>query len=191
LNRLRAPPGAAERRVDARLEHEQRVRLRDVVVGAELEAEELVLLGRSRRQEDHGPLEAAIAQRLAHLVAVHPVRAVGSLVQHDVEDRDVGWETLDDLERGLAAASALHVKSFPLEEFHEGREDLFLVLDKKDSRHPWFSAELGGWAGKVSVNVLPFPSSERTAMSPPWARMMYRAIVRPMPVPFRFLAFES
>src|SRR4030095_11537357 len=156
-----------------------------------LEPQELVLFGRSRRQEDHGPFEAAIAQRLADLVAVHSVRAVRSFVQHDVEDRDVGWEALDDLERRLAAARALDVQSFPLEELHEGREDLFLVLDKKDSRHPWFSAELGGWAGKVSVNVLPFPSSERTAMSPPWSRMMYRAIVRPRPVPLRFLAFES
>src|SRR6516225_5510424 len=75
--------GAAQERLDAREQLGERERLGEVVVGAELEAEDAVELGRLRSQHQDRRRAAARAQRLRHLETVEPRH-------HEVEDEQVG-----------------------------------------------------------------------------------------------------
>ena len=77
--------GAAQHRAHARQQLGDRKRLGDVVVGAQLEAEHLVGLGRARRQHHDRRRDRPRAQLAAHVEAV-------LLRQHHVEDHQVRRE---------------------------------------------------------------------------------------------------
>ena len=181
------PAHPSEARLHPGLELQQGEGLGEVVVRAELEADQLVLLAGARGDEDDGPVEAALPQRLADLVAVHGVLAGGALVQHHVEDGDVGGDLLGEGERIGAGAGAVGLEALLGEVLDQGLEDLVLVFDKQDAGHQRApgeggerisrpprarGADSGGRRGKRSRKVEPLPGREETLTSPPCDRMM-------------------
>ena len=121
----RAMPAAAQRRLHAAAELAQRERLGDVVVGAELEAEDLVdLLGlRGEHDDRHG---AARAQAPAHLEAVEPGH---HHVEHDEVER-----RLAEARQRLPAVDRLHdLVAVLAQRVAEQRLDRLLVVDEQDA----------------------------------------------------------
>ena len=122
-------PGAAQRGLHPRAELAHRERLGDVVVRAELEAEDLVdLLGLGREHDDRHGL-ALGAQAPADLEAVHAR-------QHHVEDDQVEDLLVEARERFSAVRRLHHFVPIALE--REGKKclDRLLVVDEKDSGSP-------------------------------------------------------
>jgi hypothetical protein len=119
-------PGAPQRRLHARAELAHRERLGDVVVGAELEPEDLVdLLGLGREHDDRD--RRAGPQAAAHLEAVHPGH-------HHVEHDEVEGLLGEAVQR-LAAVGRLHdVVAVPLQRERQQRLDRLLVVDEQDAR---------------------------------------------------------
>ena len=121
---LRALLGAAEDRLDPRGELARRERLRDVVVGAELEADDPVGLLVAGGQHDHRHGRA-----LAHLAAdVEPVHPGQADVEHDDADRVA--RQLD--ERVLAARDPDDRVAVALEVGAHEPGDRVVVLDEED-----------------------------------------------------------
>ena len=101
-----------------------RERLVDVVVGAHLEAEQLVDLLVLGGQEDHGHV-GLLAQPAQQLHAVH--------ARHlDVEDGEVGGLLGQRLERGGARRVGAHLVAFRLQRHAERGQDIALVIDQND-----------------------------------------------------------
>ena len=117
---------AAQERPDAAPELPDRERLRDVVVGAELEPEHLVELVVAGREHDdrHGALGA---QALADLEPVE-------LREHDVEDDEVDGLLAEALERLLAVARRHDAEAVALERIGQKLLDGLLVVDEEDGR---------------------------------------------------------
>ena len=80
-HRRRAP---AEQRLDAREQFRHLERLDEVVVGAELQADDAIHDLAARRQHQDRRLDAALPQRPADVEAA-------AAWQHDVEQDDVEW----------------------------------------------------------------------------------------------------
>ena len=140
---------APQRRLHARAELAHRERLGDVVVGAELEPEDLVdLLGLGGEHDDRHGL-ALGAQAPADLQAVH---ARQHHVQHDeIED------LLVEARERLAAVGGLHdFVAVALQREGEQRLDRLLVVDEQDARgavcHDLSNAE-DSWAIPSTVPV--------------------------------------
>src|SRR5947208_1402057 len=126
LERLGARhPRAAQGGPHARPELAQRERLGDVVVGAELEAEDLVdLLGLRREHDDRDG--RARAQPPAHLEPVH-------LAHHHVEHDEVQGRLGEALQRLPAVVGAYDLVAVLLEREAEQRLDRLLVVDEEDA----------------------------------------------------------
>ncbi len=123
LLRTRAP----QHGVHARQHLAWRERLRDVVVGAPLEAEELVHLGAARREEQHRRvarrgLGAHLAQ---HLEAVQAG-------EEEVEEHEVRMRCEDPLEPLLAVLGEQHAVALLLEVVAQQFADFALVVDDED-----------------------------------------------------------
>src|SRR3954447_21347429 len=119
-------PRAAQRGPDARAELPQRERLGDVVVGAELEAEDLVdLLGLRGEHDDRDG--RARAQPPADLEPVE-------LGHHHVEDDEVERALAEALERLAAVGRPDDVVAVLLQGEAEQRLDRLLVVDEEDAR---------------------------------------------------------
>jgi hypothetical protein len=125
---LAARCGDAARRRSARCGSKlaDRERLRDVVVGAELEAEHLVELLAARGQHDDRDV-ALTAKSLADL---EPVEAG----KHDVEHDEVDVVLLELPERLFAVARLDDRVAVPLERIRQKRLDRLLVVDEQDGR---------------------------------------------------------
>ena len=124
----RVAPGharAAQRGLDAAAELAQRERLGDVVVGAELEAEDLVdLLGLGREHDDRDG--AARPQAPADLEPVEPRH-------HHVEHDEVEGRLAEARQR-LAAVDRLHdLVAVLAQRIAEQRLDRLLVVDQQDA----------------------------------------------------------
>ena len=118
--------GAPQRGLHPRAELAHRERLGDVVVGAELEPEDLVdLLALGAEHDDRDPL-ALRAQAPADLEAVH-------LRQHHVEHDEVE-RLLGEAGEGLAAVGRVHdLVAVALQREGEQRLDRLLVVDEEDA----------------------------------------------------------
>ena len=88
---------AAQQRVDAREQLEQAKRLGDVVVGAEMKAEHFVGLFAARAEDEHWRVDAILAQRAQHAIAVHAR-------QHEVEHDQIGRDRTREREPGRSVA---------------------------------------------------------------------------------------
>ena len=124
----RLAPGharAPQRRLHPRAELAQREGLGDVVVGAQLEAEDLVdLLGLGREHDDRH--RGARAHAPAHLEAVQAR-------EHDVEHDEVEGRLAEAGER-LAAVGGLHdLVAVLAQREREQRLDRLLVVDEEDA----------------------------------------------------------
>ena len=115
---------APQHRLDALHHQALRERLGDVVVGAHLEAEQLVDLLVLGGEEDHRHV-GLLAQAAQQLHAVH--------ARHlDVEDRQVGGLLAQRLEGGGAVAIGAHLVALRLQRHAERGEDVALVVDQSD-----------------------------------------------------------
>ena len=119
-------PGAPQRRLHARAELAHRERLGDVVVGAQLEPEDLVdLLGLGGEHDDRD--RGAGAQPAAHLEAVH-------LGQHHVQHDEVEGLLGEARERLAAVRGLHHLVPVALQREGQQRLDRLLVVDQEDAR---------------------------------------------------------
>jgi len=121
-------------------------RLRDVVIGAELQALDLVHRVVASRQHDHWDIreEANLAE--------HP-EAVQAGQAH-VEEHDVGTRLLDGLERLLAGAGPDDLRVAPLEREPEAHrlDDIRRIVHHEDTHQ---STSCGPSAGTEMLNTLP------------------------------------
>ena len=121
--------GAPQERLDAAHQLAQAERLGQVVVRAQLEADDLVHLLVARRQEQHRRLVARAAQPAQHLEAVHARQA-------HVEDHEIGRAVRRDLEAFLAVARDGHLVALLLERVLDApRDGVFVLDDQNRCRH--------------------------------------------------------
>ena len=118
--------GSAQQRSHPASELPDRERLRDVVVRAELESENLVELLPARREHDDRHV-ALSAQSLADLEAVETRK-------HDVEHDEIHGLLAEPAERLFAVTRLDDVVAVPLERVREQGLDRFLVVDEENCR---------------------------------------------------------
>ena len=170
--------------VHARQQFVERERLGDVVVGAQHQTADPVLLLAARRQDDHRDAVGLVVEGPADLEAVRAVR------QHDVEQQQVRREPLHGGERLPAAVAGLHEEPFVLQVVAQEPGHRVVVLDDQDSLghvadisvpgHPVRRRPL---VGNVTSTSVPAPTSLRTSIRPPWLSTMRFAIGSPRPLP--------
>ena len=123
-----AAVGPAQDRLDPGDQRARVERLRDVVVGAELEADDRVDVVVPRGEHEDGRV-AAPPDLPADLEAV-------DLRQHQVEDDEVGLVPAVELEARLAVAGGDDRPALLLEVEPEEVDDVPLVVDDQDRLHP-------------------------------------------------------
>src|SRR3954471_6870100 len=116
---------ATEERLDPTHQLAQTERLRQVVIRAELETDDLVDLIVTRRQDEDRHLGPRGAQPAEDLEAVHPGQA-------DVEDHEVGRLARRDLEALLARAGDGDLVAFLLKGVLDATRDGMFVFDDED-----------------------------------------------------------
>ena len=116
---------AAQQRLDPAHQLAQPERLGQVVVGAELEPDDLVDLVVARGQDQHRHLGPRGAQTAQDLEAVHPGEA-------DVEDHEIGRLARGDLEAFLTGAGDRDLVPLLLEGVLDAARDRVLVFDDED-----------------------------------------------------------
>ena len=116
---------AADVRFDAREQLAHGKGLGDVVVRADLKAQDLVLLLFARGQDDDGHVVALGAQRAADVKAHH-------FGHHHVEKNEVGLFLARHGEARLAVVGLERVIARTLEVEADDIDDVFLVLDNED-----------------------------------------------------------
>ena len=121
---LRGLRSASEECADTAPELVDRERLRDVVVGAELETAHLVVLVAERRQHDDRH-RAVRANALEH---VHSVQ----LRQHDVEDHEVDGTLVETPQRVFAVARLDDAEAVPLEGIRQELLNSVLVVNEEN-----------------------------------------------------------
>ena len=118
---------AAQHRFDALDQKPLRERFADEIVGAHLQAEQLVDLLVLGGEEDHRHV-GLLAQPPQQLHAVH--------ARHlDVEDGEVGRRGLEPLERGGAVGVGHDPVAFGLERDRDRGQNVPVVVDESDGRH--------------------------------------------------------
>ena len=117
--------GAAQQRADARDEFAQVVGLGEVVVGAHLQAEDLVHLVRLHGEHEDGLTEA----ELAHLAAEVEAGAVG---QTDVEDDELRGVVAGEGDPASAGGLPVHLVALGADALDEGFAHRGVVLDHED-----------------------------------------------------------
>ena len=116
---------AAQQRLDAAHQLAQAERLGQVVVGAKLEADDLVHLLVARGQEQHRRLVAGAAHAAQHLESVHAR-------QTHVEDHQIRGVARRDLEALFAVARDGDLVALLLEGVLDAARDGVLVFDDQD-----------------------------------------------------------
>ena len=127
LGGLERPVGPAQDGPDAGHELARAERLGQVVVGTELEAEQLVELVVTGREHDDRDRRVA-AQLAGHVEAVEPG-------QPEVEDDQVGSSLADRRQGGRAVAGGQHGEARVLEVVAGEGGDLRFVVDDEDGLH--------------------------------------------------------
>ena len=117
--------GAAQQRADAGDELAQVVRLGEVVVGAHLEAEDLVHLVGLHGEHEDGLPQAELAQLAAEVEAV----AVG---QAHVEDDELRGVVAGEGDAAAAGGLPVHLVALGADALDEGLADGRVVLDHED-----------------------------------------------------------
>ncbi|AGS33896.1 prephenate dehydrogenase [Corynebacterium maris DSM 45190] len=118
---------AAQDRADAGDELAGGVRLGDVVVGAEFQADDLVDLRVTGGDHDHRHVRG-LAQLLAHVGAGHAG-------QHQIQQHDVDLVAVEFLQRGRPVAGEEHLEPLLTQEERQRIGQRFLVLNDQDGCH--------------------------------------------------------
>src|SRR5919106_1504132 len=184
--------GAAQERAHATHELPDGERLRDVVVRADLEADDLVHLVAPGRQHDdrNGALEPAHAA--ADLEA-------SELGKHEVEDDEVDRRLDEALERLFSVARLHHPVALALERIREELLDRLLVVDEEDrdwvghpsqrigsEQKPLGALDLGG----LMAADLPRRRPRRGSLERPVSTRIYRVAWLAVAVPLLVAAFS-
>src|SRR5688572_11331195 len=149
---------APERRANSGAQLPGAEGLRDVVVGAHIEAEDFLGFLRLGGQHDDWRAEAGLAQVAADLEAI----LTG---QHHVQQNQIEGRLARAPRRRGAVANHLHVPPFDAQIVFEAEGDGGLVFDHEDPGHDGLPAR--AWPrGSRSSNVLPRPTSLETWTSP-------------------------
>src|SRR6266508_2341636 len=172
----RMPPQAY---ADARHQLAQGKRLRDVVVGADLEAEDPVDFLSFCGEHDDGSFDPFLPQLAADVQAAHAG-------QHDVQEDQMRVLLDGEVDRRVASAGFEDAVSLLLEVDLESLGDVLFVFDDQDLLHRQLTSmtstlALGSLAGKTRRNRLPRPVSLSTSTRPPCASMMCLTRKRPSP----------
>ena len=114
----------AQHRLDARQQLRSAERLRDVVVGADLEADDAVDLVALCREDDHRGRHPLAAQHAQHLDAAHAGK-------HHVEQDEVQSLVAGGLERSLAIGGGGHLVSLARQVEGECLPKGGIVLDEE------------------------------------------------------------
>ncbi len=125
LGRAAVPLLATKDTVNAKDQLLEEKRLGHVVVGADLEAEQPVGVGRLGGQKQDGHPAAGGAEPLAHL---EPVQ----LRHHDVEDHKIELDGSGEPKTLLAIVSGGRGKPLELQIVGEGIRKMLLVIDNQD-----------------------------------------------------------
>src|SRR5918995_3101687 len=158
--------------------------LRDVVVGADLETDDLVDLGVLRREQDDRDRASP-----PHVSTQVEPAAPG---HHDVEDQEVELRVVvsELLLRVVAVHSEDHVEALLAQRVPDRVANRGLVVRNQDParchhRGLHYATGVGAVlaAGRWIQKVLPFPSSDCTPISPPITSTMRCAIDSPRPNP--------
>ena len=124
-------------------------------------------------------MRGSLAQPVDDVEATH----VG---QPEVEEDEVGPESLGGLEAALPGVCHLHPKAMALKVVGDGAADRRIVLDDQHPRavvHEGSSASGRGGDGMLKAKRAP-PSGRFSAqIRPPWASTRPRATARPRPLP--------
>ena len=171
-----------EQRLDAREEFAQPARLHDVVVGAEVEAAQLLLLGAAGRHDQHRRLASFVAQSLQHAVAVH-----GG--QHEVEHDEVRLVRLGVGETGSARGRDGDLVPLPFEIARQGGGVVVVVFDEQNAAHATLDVSgvrAGSVAARSSITArVPVGDPSSSHASPPQLRATWRTTASPRPEPVR------
>src|SRR5439155_23537226 len=150
----------------------RRERLRDVVVGAELEPFDAILARVAGAQQDDRRCCLAL-QRADDVRAEHPRH-------HHVQDQEVVLGAPRRRERCLAVGDRVDLELLPLEGVGDRVEDALLVVGDEDPVHGAGPSA----AGSTTRAVVPPPALGPISTSPPSARTASRTMVRPIPSPW-------
>ena len=170
---------------DSREQFDHLERLRHVIVGAELEADDLVDDLSLGRQHDHWRLNPALAKLAQHVEPVHAR-------EHHVEQHEIERLAGSALEPTFAIAARLDQIPFARQPIAKGQHEAWLVFDEEQPLHardPCASdnavrptgSSLA--AGRTTVNSLPDPGALRTLMRPPCAWTVRLTRLKPRPAP--------
>ena len=122
--RLRAR--AAQERLDARHQFADTEGLRDVIVGPDLEPDDLVeVLTLGGEHEDRG-LASASAQLPTDVVAAEAG-------QHDIEEDEIRILPCAEVDREVAAGAREDLEAFPGKDLAEAEGDVGVILDDQDA----------------------------------------------------------
>ena len=124
--RVRGDLRAPDHRAHARQQLLDAEGLGEVVVGAQIEAVDLVLILPTRRQDDDGH-GGELAHPLRDGKAIHPWH-------HDVEQHEIGGVRLDLFERRLPIAHRDHLIALELEVARDQPQDLGIVVGGQNRR---------------------------------------------------------
>ena len=141
--------GATQHGLHARDELSGGERLRDVVVGTELEAQHPVDLAVARGQEDDRDLRR-LADLLAHLEPV-------DIGETHVEDHQPGTVLAEGVDAAFAGRALEHTKAFALEVHADEVRDRGFVLDDDD--RPFVHLSMVARQGNRFVRAIP-PSQD-------------------------------
>src|ERR1041385_7643006 len=159
--------GPPEQRLDAGQELEHPERLGDVVVGAEPESADLVLLLPPRREHQHRGAVAPVAHRLEHPETVHAG-------DHEIEDDEVEPARFERREAGRPVGGDLHAVALDFEVVAEAESEVGVVLDDEYRHAP---------SGTRTTKRAPCGSTPSTRQSPSCSVTRSRTVASPIPVP--------
>ena len=173
---------AAQHRLHSREQLGQPKGFGDVVLGAELEAQDFVVLGAPGAEHDDRD-DAALAPELLHY---------GEAIQfgqHDVQDQQVELGALRRAEAALPVGLQLDHVALRLEVQLEAEGDAVVVFDDEDPARFGHGAFVGGSGegvvarGRTRENVLPRPGLLSSSTRPRWAFITCFTMARPSPEP--------
>ena len=163
--------------MDARQQFAHAERFGDVIVRAEIKAHHLVDLLAFGREHENGCGDFLRAEFPADVVAAFAG-------QHHVQHDEGGPMFRDGIDGLVAAIADNDLKAVALHHFLQTQQDVRIVFDNENFcfHSCQFVVEIGA-AGRRSVKQLPPPSRGWQTTSPPCARAICRASVRPSPDP--------
>src|SRR6516162_8102416 len=148
-----------------------------IVVGAQIQTQDDILLLTLRGEHDDRHVQPAAAHHTADLVAI-------DLGQHDIQQDQIGLSVHRQRKAPFAVGGTQHRETEVLERVLQSEQQSHLVFDDENPADAHAAAstaeELGG---SDTVKVLPAPVRLATDTVPWWAWTMNSTMLKPNPTP--------